>query len=84
MIKIHKILKNIYPIYQKKIFFDQNNSSEFFTFEIMLDKSTRGEHKIFVLCVIFWNSRKNKPDFQVLEIKRFSNLYRKISCSSNL
>ncbi|CAB5191324.1 unnamed protein product [Rhizophagus irregularis] len=35
----------------------------------MLDESTRGRHKIFVLCVILWNSKNNKPDFQVLEMK---------------
>ncbi|GET58152.1 hypothetical protein GLOIN_2v1761399 [Rhizophagus irregularis DAOM 181602=DAOM 197198] len=35
----------------------------------MLDESTRGQHKIFVLCVILWNSKNNKPDFQVLEMK---------------
>lgn len=60
--------KEISKIHVNQIF-DQNNLSEFFTFEVMLDESTWGEHKIFVLCIIFWNSKNNKPDFQVLEMK---------------
>ncbi|CAB4404966.1 unnamed protein product [Rhizophagus irregularis] len=60
--------KEISEIHVNQIF-NQNNLLEFFTFGIMLDESTRGQHKIFVLCVIFWNSKNNKPDFQVLEVK---------------
>ncbi|CAG8500933.1 9208_t:CDS:2 [Gigaspora margarita] len=32
-----------------------------------INKSTRGQQKMF--CVLFWNSKSNKPDFQVLEMK---------------
>ncbi|CAG8777466.1 10135_t:CDS:1, partial [Funneliformis caledonium] len=60
--------KEISEIHVNQIF-NQDILSEFFTFGIMLDESTRGQHKIFVLCVIFWNSRINKPDFQVLEMR---------------
>jgi hypothetical protein len=60
--------KEISEIHVNQIF-SQNTFSEYFTFGIMLDESTRGQHKIFVLCVIFWNSKNNKPDFQVLEMK---------------
>jgi hypothetical protein len=60
--------KEISEIHVNQIF-NQDILSEFFTFGIMLDESTRGQHKIFVLCIIFWNSRINKPDFQVLEMK---------------
>lgn len=35
----------------------------------MVDESTRGQQKIFILCIIFWNSENDKPDFRVLEMK---------------
>ncbi|RIB02031.1 hypothetical protein C2G38_2150184 [Gigaspora rosea] len=48
---------------------NKNNCSTFFTLGIVVDESTRGQQKIFVLCIIFWNSKTNLPDFQLLEMK---------------
>ncbi|RIB28832.1 hypothetical protein C2G38_1349514 [Gigaspora rosea] len=60
--------KEISEIHVNKIF-NQDIFSEYFTFGIMLDESTRGQQKIFMLCVISWDSKSNKPSFQVLEMK---------------
>src|SRR2546423_1177195 len=49
--------------------FNQSDNSKFYTFGIMADESTRGQQKIFVLCMIFWNCKTNAPDFRLLEMK---------------
>ncbi|PKK61653.1 hypothetical protein RhiirC2_816295 [Rhizophagus irregularis] len=49
--------------------FNQSNTFKFYSFGIMADESTRGQQKIFVLCIIFWNNRTNTPDFRLLEMK---------------
>ena len=61
----------------KKIF-NQSNNSRFYTFGIMADESTRGQQKIFVLCMMFWNCKTNTPDFQLLEMKNLDH------CNANL
>ncbi|CAG8639221.1 9482_t:CDS:2 [Gigaspora rosea] len=64
--------KEIGEIHINQIF-NQNNFSEFFSFGIMVDESTRDQQKIFALCIIFWNLKNNKQDFRVLEMKDLAN-----------
>ncbi|CAG8841654.1 7562_t:CDS:1, partial [Racocetra persica] len=68
--------KEISEIHVNKMF-NRSSCSEYFTFGIAADESTRGQHKIFVLCVMFWNSKDNKPDFQVLSMKDLNSCKRK-------
>jgi hypothetical protein len=45
------------------------NNSEFYTLGILADESTRGSTKVFVICFMYWNEKKNFPDMSLVEMK---------------
>src|SRR5207248_1408318 len=47
----------------------QDDQSKYFTFEIIADESGQGEKKVFLICVMFWNSTNNTPNIILLETK---------------
>ncbi|CAB4435112.1 unnamed protein product [Rhizophagus irregularis] len=46
--------------------------SEYFTFGIMADESTRGDCKLFVICFMYWDSNANVPKITLLELKNLN------------
>ncbi|CAG8790230.1 7815_t:CDS:2, partial [Racocetra persica] len=52
--------------------FTQNHPidmSRFFGYDIMADESTRGEMKVLIICLLYWNHIKEKPIITVLKVK---------------
>ena len=45
------------------------NNSEFYSFGILADESTRGSTKVFVICFMYWNEKKNLPDVSLVKMK---------------
>lgn len=45
------------------------NNSEFHTLDILADESTRGSTKVFVICFMYWNEKKNLPNVSLVEMK---------------
>jgi len=48
---------------------DVDKESSFFTYGIMADESTRGERKIFLVCISYWNNREEKPILTLASMK---------------
>lgn len=44
-------------------------SNQFGSYGIMADESTRGEKKIFLVCVAYWDERKKEPMLTILSMK---------------
>ena len=61
-----------------EIFIEQNKPNEenslFFSYDIMADKSTRGEKKVFILCFIHWNWIRNESTMTVVQVKDFERV----------
>src|SRR6185369_13390965 len=49
------------------------DGSDFFTVGILADESKCGEQKIFVICLMYWDSKINKPVTQLLDVKDLSS-----------
>ena len=45
------------------------SESVFFTYGIMADESTRGEKKIFLVCFVYWNDKKEEPTLTLVKMK---------------
>jgi len=60
--------KEVSELHIKNIF-QQNDQSNYFTLGIIADESGRGEKKVFLICLMIWNSIKNIPDIILLETK---------------
>ncbi|CAB4413838.1 unnamed protein product [Rhizophagus irregularis] len=45
------------------------NNSEFYYFGILADKLTKDSTKVFVICFMYWNEKKNSPDISLVEMK---------------
>ena len=48
---------------------DVDRESSFFTYGVMADESTRGEKKIFIVCISYWNNRERKPMLTLANMK---------------
>jgi len=46
-----------------------NINLQFASYEIMINKSTKGDKKIFLVCLLHWNIVKEKPIFTILSMK---------------
>src|ERR1043165_6160184 len=44
-------------------------TSQFSSYGIMADESTRGEKKIFLVCVSYWDEKKKQPMLTILDMK---------------
>ena len=48
-------------------------SSQFASYGIMADESTRGEKKIFLTCISYWDEKKQQPMLTILSMKDLNN-----------
>ncbi|CAG8849594.1 23628_t:CDS:1, partial [Racocetra persica] len=45
----------------------------FFGYGVMVDESTRGETKVLIICISYWNHIKEKPTITIVKVKDLIN-----------